>query len=91
MELGIYAQQRNFFEQDDSFPPSLKSTLDAYNEAARMAAHTDKSAASGGTLARIRESQWWETVAQTLERCLLVAVDTEAAFTMPTPPAFDVA
>lgn len=91
MELGIHAQQRNFFEQDDEFPGALKRTLDAYNDAARMAACTAKRAASDGTLARIRESQWWETVAQTLERCLQVAVDTEADFTMPTPPVFDVA
>lgn len=91
MELGIHAQRRNFFEKDDEFPEALKRTLDAYNEAARMAAHTARRAASDGTLARIRESQWWETVAQTLERCLQVAVDTEADFTMPTPPAFDVA
>ena len=91
MKLGIHAQRRNFFEQDDEFPEALKRILDAYNEAARMAAHTAKRAASDGTLARIRESQWWETVAQTLERCLQVSIDKEADFTMPKPPAFDFA
>lgn len=91
MELGINAQRRNFFEKDREFPEALKSVLDAYNEAARMAAHTAKCAASEGTLVRIRQSQWWETVTQTIEECLRASVDAEEDFIMPTPPAFDVA
>lgn len=91
MKLGTHARQRNVFKEDCEFPEALKSVLDGYNEAARMAAFKAKCAASEGTLVRIRQSQWWETVTQTLEECLRVLVDAEEDFTMPTPPSFDVA
>lgn len=92
MRMGKHSlQNRNFFEQDEEFPDELKRTLDGYNEAARMAAITAQHAARSGTLKSIREAQWWETVTQTIEECLRVAIDREVEFSMPTPPEFDVA
>jgi hypothetical protein len=92
MRMGKHSlQNRNFFEQDEEFPDELKRTLDGYNEAARMAAITARHAARSGALKSIREAQWWETVTQTIEECLRVAIDREVEFSMPTPPEFDVA
>lgn len=92
MRMGKHSlQNRDFFEQDEEFPDALKRTLDGYNEASRMAAITAKHAARTGTLKSIREAQWWETVANTIEECLRIAIDSEVEFSMPIPPEFDVA
>ena len=90
MRMGKYSQNRNFFEEDEEFPEILKQVIGGYNEAARMAAITARCAARTGTLKDIREAQWWETVAQTIEECLRVATDDEAEFSIPTPPKFNV-
>ena len=91
MKMGSHSiKDRTFFNEDEEFPDSLKNLLDGYNEAARMSAITAKQAAKKGTLKAIRESQWWETVAQTIEECLHAAIDRDTEFSMPTPPEFDV-
>ena len=92
MLMGKHSlQNRNFFEQDEDFPENLKGILKAYDEAARWAALTAKYAARDGTLVSIRKAQWWETVTQTIEECLRVAIRSSDEFEMPTPPEFDVA
>lgn len=90
MKIGKHAQYRHFFDHNLEFPDELKLILDGYNEAALKAAKTAKLAISTGTLQHIREAQWWEAVAQTIEECLNVAIDDEDYFHMPTAPEFDV-
>ena len=41
MKMGSHSiKDRNFFNEDEEFPDSLKNLLDGYNEAARMSAIT---------------------------------------------------
>lgn len=95
MRMGRHSlEKRNFFEEDQEFPDQMKRILDGYNEAARMAAVTASHAVRFGTLEALREAQWWEAVAQTIEQCLSVVIDEEdeeVDFSMPTPPEFDIA
>ena len=89
MKLGKYAIERNHFEHDDEFPDSMKSVLDGYNEAARLAAFNARYAIRRGESAQYLEAQWWETVCQTLEE-VIAAIDlsNQKDFELPTMPSF---
>ena len=89
MKLGKYAIERNHFEHDDEFPESMKSVLDGYNEAARLAAFEARVAIRGGESAQYLKAQWWETVCQTLEEVIAVIdLSNQKDFELPTMPSF---
>jgi hypothetical protein len=70
--LNDFAMNRDYFESDTVFHNAnlVKPILKAYDEACRLAARSAKRAIQGGELEQIREAQWREAVASTIESIL---------------------
>lgn len=96
--MGPYGVERHHFEEEQTFPVDIRHLVDAYEEAARLAAISAKHAVRTGRLEELRRAQWRECVAQTLEEALGTFVVLEGAeslgrstkFDQPEPPRFEI-
>ena len=88
MNLGKFALDRGFFEQDQEFPTDQGRLVDAYNGAARRAASSAKYAVSSGKKSSMRQAQWNEAVCQTIEECLYLVINKDKDFDPPAQPQF---